>query len=246
MEPVLEVDDVSFAYEERRVIDDISFAIDRGELFGLIGPNGGGKTTLMKVMLGLLPPTTGSVTLFGTSARAFEQGHRLGYVAQHAAETERRIPVTVREVVRMGRYPHVGLNGLTKADESLIDEALATAGIADLADERIGHLSGGQRQRTYIARVLAAEAELLALDEPTVGLDADARDRFYELLDDLNDAGVTVILVEHDLGLVLERADRIACINRTLRYLGEPKPFLESDAIVETFGTAGEALKALS
>lgn len=246
MEPVVEVDGVSFAYDERPVIEDISLSIGRGELFGLVGPNGGGKTTLMKVMLGLLRPSGGSVRLFGVPAAAFQEGHRLGYVAQHATETEQRIPVTVREVVRMGRYPHVGLNGLTAADESLVDDALARAGIADLADMRVGHLSGGQKQRTYIARVLAAEADLLALDEPSVGIDADARDRFYDLLDDLNESGVTIILVEHDLGLVVDRADRVACINRTIKYLGGAEAFLGSDALVETFGTAGEALRAHS
>ncbi len=246
MEPVVEVTDVSFAYDDRRVIEDVSLTIEPGELFGLIGPNGGGKTTLMKIMLGLLAPTDGTVRLFGTPTSRFEDGFRLGYVAQHATDTEQRIPVTVREVVRMGRYPHAGLNGLTGADEAKVDDALERTGITALADERIGHLSGGQKQRTYIARVLAAEADLLALDEPTVGIDADARERFYELLDELNDAGVTVILVEHDLGVVLERADRIACINHTIRYLGRPDEFLESDALVETFGTAGEALKALT
>lgn len=246
MEPIVEVSDISYAYDDHPVLEDVTLSISPGEFFGLIGPNGGGKTTLLKVILGLLNPKSGTVRLFGQLSSEFDAGERIAYIAQETMKAERQIPVTVREVVRMGRYPHVGLNDLTSADEELVDQALERAGIDRLADKRLGNLSGGQKQRAYIARVLAAEAELLVLDEPTVGVDADARERFYTLLDDLNDSGVTVVLVDHDLGLVLERADRVACINRALRYLGDTDDFLESDALVETFGTAGEALRAVS
>lgn len=246
MDPVIDVENISFAYDGRPVLENVSVSIERGELLGIIGPNGGGKTTLLKIMLGLLSPDAGRVSLFGSPTNRFEDGQRIGYVAQHATETQRQIPITVREVVRMGRYPHVGLNGLTATDEQLVNEALEKTDIADLADSRVGNLSGGQKQRTYIARVLAGEADLLALDEPTVGIDADAQERFYDLIDELNRDNVTIVLVEHDLDAVLEYASSIACINRTLDYHGDATSFLESEALVETFGTAGRAIKALS
>lgn len=230
--------DVSFRYQDRRVLDAVTLSIDEGSFFGLLGPNGGGKTTLLKIMLGLLSPDTGTAQLFGEPATAFDDGERLGYVSQDAAESDRSMPVTVRQVVRMGRYPHAGLNGLTATDEERVTEALSTVGITEIADRRVGSLSGGQRQRTFIARALAAEADLLALDEPTVGVDAEARERFYALLDRLNGTGITVVLIEHDIGVVLDHADHVGWIDRSLRYVGDPSGLLES----ETLATAPGAL----
>ncbi len=244
MTHAITVTDVSFAYDEHPVVEDVSLTVDEGEFLGLIGPNGSGKTTLLKLMLGLERPETGTVELFGEPADAFADGERLGYVSQQSTEADRTMPVTVREVVRMGRYPHVGLNELTAADEVLVDDALKRVGIADLANRRVGRLSGGQKQRAYIARALAAEADLLALDEPTVGVDADSREQFYALLDELNDQGITIVLIEHDLGLVTEHVDRIACIDRTLHHVGDAASFLASNALVETFGMTGRALAA--
>lgn len=243
---VVDVRNVSFAYDEQPVLEDVTLSVERGEFFGLIGPNGSGKTTLLKLMLGLQQPDVGTVRLFGEPAHRFSDGERLGYVSQQSSEADSSMPVTVREVVRMGRYPHVGLNELTARDERLVDDALETVGIVGLADRRIGRLSGGQKQRAYIARALAAEADLLALDEPTVGVDADSRERFYALLDELKSEGITVILIEHDLGVVTERVDRIALINRSIRHVGDPDSLLESDALVDAFGRTATTLAAVN
>ena len=244
--PVVDVRNVSFAYDEQPVLEDVSLSVERGEFLGLIGPNGSGKTTLLKVMLGLQRPDSGTARLFGEPAHEFDDGKRLGYVSQQSSEADSSMPVTVREVVRMGRYPHVGLNDLTARDERLIDDALDTVGIAELAGRRIGRLSGGQKQRAYIARALAAEADLLALDEPTVGVDADSRERFYSLLDELNREEMTVVLIEHDLGVVTEHVDRVALINRTIRHVGDADSLLKSDALVEAFGPTATAFAAVS
>ena len=245
MGPAVTVDKVSFAYDEHPVLEDISLTIEHGEFLGLVGPNGSGKTTLLKIMLGLTKPDTGTVSLFGEQASSFDDGERIGYVSQQATEADGSMPVTVREVVLMGRYPRVGLNQLRETDERRVEEALHTVGISDLAERRIGRLSGGQKQRAYIARALAAEADLLALDEPTVGVDADSREQFYALLDDLNDEGMTIILIEHDIGLVTEHVDRIACINRTLTHVSDTETFLESDALFELFGSANKRLATM-
>ena len=240
MTPAVEVTDVSFAYGEKPVVSDVSMTIEQGEFLGLIGPNGSGKTTLLHLMLGLLEPDTGSVSLFGEPVEAFEDGERIGYVSQQSTNRGGTMPVTVGESVTMGRFAHAGHRRLTDEDEAIVEEALETVGITDLGDRLINQLSGGQRQRAFIARALASEADLLALDEPTVGVDAESRDAFYRLLDRLNDSGITIILIEHDIGVVTDRASRIACINTELYHHGDTESFVESDALAEAYGATGQ------
>jgi len=136
----------------------------------------------------------------------------------------------------MGRVPHAGLSRFGRRDAEQVDEALRRAEIADIADRRIGSLSGGQRQRVYIARALAGEPDLLALDEPTVGVDAEAREEFYDLLGELNDDGITVLLIEHDIETVVERAETLTCVNRTVFYDDDTDGFLGSEGFVKAYG----------
>ena len=238
MTTAIDVENVTFAYGDRPVLKDVSLSVEDGEFLGLIGPNGSGKTTLLKIMLGLRTPDSGAVELFGTPAQRFTDGTRLGYVSQHSTDADAMMPVTVREVVTMGRYAHAGIHRLTDRDHEIVEEALETVEITDLADRRINHLSGGQRQRAYIARALASEADLLALDEPTVGVDADSVDAFYALLDDLNDQGITIVLIEHDIGTVAEHASTMACLDCELYEHCETDRFLESDALERAFSSA--------
>lgn len=237
MNQIIDVENVTFTYDEQPVLRDVSLSIDKGEFLGLIGPNGSGKTTLLKIMLGLQKPDTGSVRLFGTPASKFRDGTRLGYVSQQSSEADTMMPISVREVVKMGRYAHAGLRPLTSEDNEIVDDALSRVGISDLADRRISRLSGGQKQRVYIARALASEADLLALDEPTVGIDADSVDRFYELLEELNNDGITIVLIEHDIGVVTEHADTIACLDCELYEHCKTHEFLETDALEQAFGS---------
>jgi len=238
MSQAITVDDVSFAYSDQPVLKDVSLTVEDGEFLGLIGPNGSGKTTLLRIMLGLQAPDTGTVELFGTPAGAFTEGTRLGYVSQHSTDAGTSMPVTVREVVRMGRYPHAGLRPLDAADHDAVDDALDRVGITELSDRRISQLSGGQRQRAYIARAIASEADLLALDEPTVGIDANSLERFYDLLGELNDDGITIVLIEHDIGVVVDHAETIACLNRELYAHCPTDQFLETDALERAFSSA--------
>ena len=238
MTPAIVAENVQFAYGDTPVLSDVSLTVEEGEFLGLVGPNGSGKTTLLKILLGLKTPDSGSVRLFDTPARAFTDGTRLGYVSQQSSEADATMPVTVREVVTMGRYAHAGIRRLSEADRRAVDEALDRVGIAALADRRINRLSGGQKQRAYIARALASEADLLALDEPTVGVDTDSVERFYRLLDELNDEGITIVLIEHDVGLLAEHATTMACLDGELYAHDETRPFLESDALERVFGSA--------
>ncbi len=232
----IDVTDVSFAYADQPVIEEISLDIDEGEFLGLVGPNGSGKTTLLELMVGLRRPDSGTITLFGEPAHSFGDGERVGYVPQDVTSAKGEMPITVTEVVRMGRYPHRLFRRFRTEDRDSVDDALERVGISDLADRRVGRLSGGQRQRVFIARALAAEADLLALDEPTVGVDAESREQFYDLLHELNDEGITIILIEHDIGIVTTHASEIACLNRKLFFHGDPETFVETNALADAYG----------
>jgi zinc transport system ATP-binding protein len=234
---LVDLDDVSFGYTASPVVKDISLTVDPGEYVGIIGPNGSGKSTLLRLLLGLHDPDSGSARLFGHPARAFVERERVGYVAQDVTENTKKMPITVAEVVLMGRFPHAGFGRIGSEDRKLARDALETVGIEHLGDRRITKLSGGQRQRAYIARALAGEADLLVLDEPTVGVDAESVDAFFELLGRLNDDGMTILLVEHDIGAVLEHANRVVCLNRELYFDGSPAEFAESDALDRAYGT---------
>jgi zinc transport system ATP-binding protein len=240
-EPIIDLAGVTFGYTATPVVEDVSLSIDPGEYVAIVGPNGSGKSTLMQLMLGLLEPDAGRARLFGERADRFDDGERIGYVAQQASAAK-EMPITVREVVKMGRFPHVGFGRLSSEDWTIVDDALATVGMSAFADRRVTHLSGGQRQRAFIARALASEADLLVLDEPTVGVDAESVDAFYDLLAALNAEGITVLLIEHDLGAVAEHADRVVCLNREIYFDGTTDAFVESDALARAFGTEARFL----
>jgi len=239
--PVIALDGVTFGYTTTPVVEDITLRTDPGEYVAVVGPNGSGKSTLMRLMLGLLDPDAGEARLFGEPATEFDDGDRIGYVAQHASASK-EMPITVREVVKMGRFPHVGFGRLSQADWGVVDDAIETVGMTGFADRRVTQLSGGQRQRAFIARALAGEADLLVLDEPTVGVDVESVAAFYDLLGALNEDGITVLLIEHDLGAVTEHADRVVCLNREVYFDGATDEFVESDALGRAFGTAANLL----
>ena len=242
MTAIVDLDGVTFSYGDTVAVSDVSLTVEEGEFLGLVGPNGSGKTTLLHLMLGLHDPDEGSVELFGRPVEEFDDGGRIGYVSQKATSRGGAMPVTVRECVTMGRFAHAGRGRLSETDRAAVADAIETVGIGDLADRLVSELSGGQKQRAYIARALASDADLLALDEPTVGVDAESRDAFYALLDELNGDGITVILIEHDIGVVTDRANRIACINTELYHHGETESFVESDALGEAYGATGQVV----
>ncbi len=240
-EPVVDLADVTFGYTATPVVENVSLTVDPGEYVAIVGPNGSGKSTLMQLALGLLEPDAGTARLFAEPADRFDDGERVGYVAQ-TANAAKAMPITVREVVKMGRFPHVGFGRLSSEDWAIVDDALETVGMVAFADRRITALSGGQRQRAFIARALAGEADLLVLDEPTVGVDAESVDAFYDLLASLNAEGITVLLIEHDLGAVVEHADRVVCLNREVYFDGPTDAFVDSDALARAFGTEARFL----
>ena len=242
MTAVVEADAVSYAYGETVALRDVSVTVEDGDFLGLIGPNGSGKTTLVHLLLGLMGPDSGTIRLFGEPATQFADGNRLGYVSQQVTDRGDTMPVSVREAVLMGRFSLIGHRRVDQADHDRVTEALKRVGIANLADRRISTLSGGQRQRAFIARALAKDADLLVLDEPTVGVDADSLSAFYDLLGTLNDQGMTIVLVEHDIETVTAHADEILCIDRSVQYSGDAHAFLDSDALGEVYGDTGRII----
>lgn len=212
--PVIEVRDVSFSYGDSAVLDRASLSVRPREFVAIVGPNGGGKSTLLKLILGLLKPARGEVRLLGGEPVLARR--RVGYMPQFA-QLDPRFPVTVMDVVLMGRL-HGGLQfgPYRAADRRVARQALRDVGLDDCRARPIHALSGGQRQRTLIARALACEPEILMLDEPTASLDMQVEEQLYALLQELN-RRLTVLIVSHDVGFVSQFVQRVVCVNRTVQ-----------------------------
>ena len=236
--PALEVSDVSFSYGQGKVLDHISFSVNRGDYVGLVGPNGAGKSTLLKVILGLLTPDEGRVSILGTDLAGFTDWHRIGYVPQKATNFDAGFPASVLDVALMGRYGMRGLlRDITAADRDAVRAALEQVGMWEFRDRLIGDLSGGQQQRVFIARALAASPEILFLDEPTVGVEQQKVDEFYALLKQLNrDLGLTLVLVTHDVETIVEQASHIACIDTSLVCYDTAQDFARDKHLGATLG----------
>ncbi|HSX19464.1 MAG TPA: metal ABC transporter ATP-binding protein [Candidatus Saccharimonadales bacterium] len=236
-ETIVELTNVSFSYGDNIVLKDINLSVHKGDYLGVIGPNGGGKTTLLKLMLCLLKPNKGSIELMGVDASRFDDWPKIGYVPQKAVHFDVNFPATVMEVVLMGRYGKVGLLKRTgRADVEAAKVSLVKVGMESYSNRLIGDLSAGQQQRVFIARALASSPEILFLDEPTVGVDLKAQEGFYELLEKLNKSGITLILVSHDIDVVTNEVTELACINEELVYHGNPQKFIKDDYIEKLYG----------
>lgn len=216
---VISIQHLWAGYEHEPVLEDVNLSVYEGDFIGLIGPNGGGKTTLLRVLLGLLPPMRGKVRIMGRPVR---EGRRMiGYVPQ-VVEFDRDFPINVWDVARMGRLGQRRLlQRYTAEDDTVVAEALRRVELYDLRRRPIGELSGGQRQRVYISRALATQPEILLLDEPTSSVDPQVSTGIYELLRQLNDQGVTILLVSHDMGVISSYVKTVGCLNRRLFYHGE-------------------------
>jgi len=217
---VVKINDLSAGYAGQTVLDRISLSVFEHDFLGVIGPNGGGKTTLLKVILGLLQPFSGEVKVFGTNPEAARRD--LGYVPQYSL-FNRDFPISVWEVVLMGclaKTPFYKRN--TPEDQRLALEALATVEMLDFKDWPIGQISEGQKQRTFIARALAGRPKLLILDEPASSIDEKIQVSFYELLLKLKNQ-LTIIMVSHDVGVISQYVNKISCLNGRLYYHGSPE-----------------------
>jgi zinc transport system ATP-binding protein len=235
--PLITVDNVSFSYNGNSVLEDINLEIITGDYLGLIGPNGSGKTTLLRLILGLLEPRSGKISLFGKPLHKIKDWTRLGYIPQKATQFENKFPITVWETVSLGRIAKKGLLGkFNREDRKAIDSVLSKVSLLPYQNKLIHELSGGQQQRVFIAKALASDPELLILDEPTVGIDSQSQDEFYELLTQLNKEGKTIVIVSHDISVIANEVTSLACLNKTLVYHGTPKQFIKEDYLEKLYG----------
>lgn len=218
-QPQIEISHLYGGYNHELVLEDINLLIQDNDFIGLIGPNGGGKTTLLKMILGLLTPRSGQIYILGKPPR---QGRQyLGYVPQFTV-FDSDFPINTYDVVKMGRLSDKRVfKSLTSQDDEIIEEKLAWVDMLDHKNTAIQELSGGQRRRVYIARALATEPKVLLLDEPTISVDLESRTKIYELLHNINLQGVTILLVSHDLNVISSYVKTIGCLNRQLHYHGE-------------------------
>ncbi len=229
--PIIRIENLSFAYEREPVLEDVTINIAEKDFVSIVGPNGGGKTTLLKLILGLLTPTRGSLRIFDLPPERARP--RVGYMPQYA-QLDPQFPVTVLDVVLMGRLGIGRVVGPYRAvDRRVAQRALGEVGLADVGRRPFSTLSGGQRQRVLIARALACEPDLLLLDEPTSNLDIGIQDDFYELMRHLSER-FTVILVSHDVGFVSKFVRTVVCVNRTVSVHSTSE--LAGDAILALYG----------
>ena len=222
--PVVSRRDVGFAYERGpAILEDVNLDVERGEFVGIAGPNGGGKTTLIRLIVGLERPLRGTVELFGAPPDAAHRRSRVGYLPQRAV-LGLDAPITVRELVTAGRTPLRGmLRPLHRDDHAAVDEAIARVGLDAVAEWPLQTLSGGQRQRAFIAKALAGEPELLILDEPTAGVDAAAQEALAALLDRLRrELGVTILYVSHEFGSIEPYVERLLVVRGEIVFDGPP------------------------
>jgi zinc transport system ATP-binding protein len=217
---IVDLQHIFFSYGKVVVLEDVSINLKQNDFLSIIGPNGGGKTTILKIILGLIEPDKGNVIVFGNSPKAARKF--IGYLPQ-LLSFDYDFPVSIMDVVLMGRLGKRGLGKkYTKEDYQICLEALAMVGMEHLKDTQIGDLSGGQRQRVFIARALSTNPKLLLLDEPVASVDTKWQQTFYELLQELNKK-IAIIMVTHDISVVSTYIDKIACVNRRLYYHGSKK-----------------------
>lgn len=226
------MNDVSFSYGNDSVLENVNFSLEGGDFFGLIGPNGGGKTTLILLILGALEPTHGSILLLGREPK--ETRKKAGYIPQEISSNV-NFPISVLDIVLMGLSGKRGMfhpyNGDDKERAMAVIEELRLTG---LLNRHIGELSGGQRQKVLLARALVSNPEILFLDEPTASIDATGQNEIYEYLKMLNDKGTTIVLTTHNVGAISTYIKSIACVNRHFHFHSDGR--LDEDDLKATFG----------
>lgn len=212
---IVEVKNVSFSYGDNKVLENVSLYIEEGDFIGIIGPNGSAKSTLLKLMVGLLKPDSGNIYLFNKPINEFKNYNKIGYISQNAREFNKMFPATVEEVVAANIYTKGILPKRIKREErEKIDEVLKIVDMDKYKERKIGNLSGGQKQRVFIARALINNPRILFMDEPLVGVDIESQNKFYSLLNKINEEfNITLIMVSHDIGVISNKVNKLFCLS---------------------------------
>ncbi len=243
---VFEVEHLYYRAGMQTILKDVSLKVLQGEYCAVIGPNGGGKTTLIRLLLGLEKPASGSIRLFGEQQKQFRRWEQIGYVPQQVSQTDRLFPGTVEEIVGMGRVSRLGWDKRWhQEDYDIIERAMNRMEVSNLRKKLIGELSGGQRQRVMIARALVSEPKVLILDEPNTGVDQRSQQRFYALLRELNrKERLTILFVTHDVGVIADDIARLFTVNTTLTTCNDPKTMLNCEGMSELYGIEAHLLSS--
>lgn len=234
---VICINDLWVRYDDRIVLENINLTVYSREIFSVVGPNGGGKTTLLNTILGFKEPFQGDVHVLGEEPRQIKKSGTIGYLPQKS-EYDHYFPVSVFNVVAMSRYARKRFRRrLNQEDRESIQDVLEMVEMTDFEKHHFGSLSIGQQQRVLIGRALAIQPKILILDEPSTGLDAVAQDTFYHLLHKIRDReDITIIMVSHDIGTVSSVVDQIACLNKRIHFHGNPEEGIPSEALEKVFG----------
>ncbi|PMQ01428.1 MAG: zinc ABC transporter ATP-binding protein [Dictyoglomus sp. NZ13-RE01] len=236
MNKIVNIENLYFSYGDYLVLENINFSIEEGDFWGIIGPNGAGKTTLIKIIVGILRPQKGKVEVFGKPPwKLGEEKKYIGYIPQRL-EVDKFFPIKVWDVVSLGRRAVKDWKNLSLEDKEKIEEAIKKVDMWDYRDKLFGELSGGQQQRVLVAKAIAGEPRLLVLDEPTVGVDISSQEKFYNILEDLNKKGLTIILISHDIGVISKRVKKLACLNRKIFLHGCPSDLKIRQSLKEIYG----------
>ncbi len=235
--PYILIEDLEVKYGNKIVLENIYLEVNKGEIVCVVGPNGGGKTTLLKVILGLKDYSKGVIEVLGEKPDKVEK-KEIGYLPQHE-NSKTDFPISVYEVVLMGRYPKLGfLKKPSEKDKKIVEECLKIVKMEQFKNENINKLSGGQRQRVFIARALAMEPKILILDEPSTGLDIVAQEDFYKTLVEIREKKeMAILMVSHDIGVVSTFVDKIACLNKTIHYHGKSGEPIPENVLKKVFGS---------
>lgn len=237
--PIFEVKNLNFEVGGLKILSNISMEIFEGEYIAIIGPNGGGKTTLVRVLLGLEKPSSGTTKIFGKKYENFKEWHKIGYVPQRASLVDTNFPATVEDIVSMGRVAKRKLlSRSSKEDKNAVEDAMKKMDVLALKDKMVGTLSGGQRQRVMIARALASNPKILILDEPNTGVDVVSQQRFYALLSKLNkEEKITIVFITHDIGVIVDDIQRLFTINEKATICNNPKEAMSCEDMSALYGT---------
>ena len=238
MTGVIEVEGVTIVRDGMRVVEEASFTVEEGDYVGVVGPNGGGKTSLVLGILGLLPLDQGAIRLFGRPVGTFRDWARVGYVSQDATAFDAAFPVTVRELVGLGRLRRETMGRpLSAEDWKHVDGAMELMDLTLLANRRVGHLSGGQKQRVFVAKAMVRDPDLLILDEPVTGVDHRTQEGFYGLLSRVNtERGTTILMISHDLATVFCQMPKVACVNKRVHFAPITPELDEGEFLKKAYG----------
>ncbi len=234
----IEINNLTIKLDGRAVLKDINLSLDEGRFIGIVGPNGGGKTTLLRAILGLIKTASGEILIFGRPPEeVLKTGSMFGYLPQ-TLKIRQNFPVRVIDVVMMGRYGKIGrLRWPGKQDRRKAIECLSMMNVEEFKDVPFGQLSGGQQQRASIARALAGEPRILILDEPSTSIDVVGQEDFYHLLKGLQKKfGITILMASHDIGAITTYVDEIACLNYIFHYQGNPLGALNETVLTGLYG----------